>query len=229
MATLTQPTLNKLITEIRIQLNQRDPDNSYWADDELTLYINDATRFYFQMLNEYAEGQFDTSTTLDLVSGTETVSLPSDFFEIKSIYYHSGDDRIVMRYANNINESYSVQNTGTGDFIPSYYFRGNSIVLRPIPNSDKSPGLTLEYTRFPEEVIWGTDSLPSGISAPFKEMIVTYAIYKAKVKESASLGVNTYQGYLNHLDILTKQFKETATMRSKYPQFVKPFIPEGGN
>lgn len=226
MATLTEPTLKRILTEVRIFLNQRDPNNSFWADDELTSYVNDAIKQYFLIINENAEGQYDVSTTLDIVANQETVALPADCFEVRALYKVKTNYNEILRYVNNVTQSYE---TGVGtestDYSPYYYFRGDSLVLRPIPGFSETGGLLLEYTAFPETLINGQDTMNSGISPLFKELVVNYCIYKAKLKESSVIGGDTYAPIQQHLADLVKAFKIAISSRSKYPQFVVPFDP----
>lgn len=226
MALLTEPTLKRLLLEARIFLNQRDAANSFWKDDELTQYINDGIRQYFLTLNENAEGQFDTSTSLDLVNGQELVALPDDCFEVRSLYKVKSNYNEMLHFKNNVSQSYDTQVNSTGEnYSPYYYFRGNSIVLRPIPGFNETGGLLLEYTQFPETLINGADAMTSGISPIFKELVVMYCVYKAKLKESSVMGGNTFQAAQIHLADLYKNFKTAVSSRSKYPQYINPFDP----
>lgn len=226
MALLTEPTLSRLLKEARIFLNQQQEENSFWRNDELTLYINDGIRQYFLALNEAGEGQFDTKTTLDLVANQEEVPLPDDCFEVRSVFKVKNNYNEMLRYQNNVSRSYDTStNNSAQDYTPYYYFRGNNIVLRPIPGFNETGGLVLEYTQFPETLITGGDILTSGISPIFKELVVAYCVYKAKLKESSVRGGETYVPIQAHLADLYKNFKLAISARSKYPQFVLPHDP----
>lgn len=227
MATLTSPTLERLIKEIRIFLNEQSSDNSFWSDEELTLYINDGVRLYFQEITDRAEGQFDaTPASLNLVQGVDTVALPSDCFYVKALYRVESGRNKMLNYSNNLTEDYDTQGMGSGgSYEPSYYFRGNNIVLRPVPPASETGGLLLEYTSFPETMISGNDQLTSNISPVFKELVVMYAVYKAKVKESLVNGRNTAAMATEHLAQVYKKFRESVSSRSKYPVYTRPFIP----
>lgn len=225
MATLSSPTLNRLIKSVRTALNQPKKENSFWSDEELTEYLNDAVRVYFLEVSERAEGQFDTVTDLNITSGTETVALPSDFFEVKALYRKTGTTYVPLNYNVNVTDAYSTEGTGGAGYFPSYYLRGNDIVLRDVPGITETAGLKLEYTAFPETMIWGGDTLTSKVSPIFKELIVAYGIYKAKLKESMVKGGDLHVNAANHLNKLYEIFKETVGQRSKYPQFVKPWSP----
>lgn len=226
MALITAPTLARLLREARIFLNQLDPSSSFWSDEELGNYANDGIAQYFQIVNDEAEGQFDTSVALDVASGVETVALPNDFFEIRALYAVQPQQNVMLRYNNNLTDGYltALSNSGSS-YQPYYYFRGSSIVLRPIPQFTQAGALLLEYTQFPQSLIVGGDSLTSGISPVFKELVVKYMCYQAKLKEASVMGGNSHQALENHLASLVSQFRINVGGRSKYPQFVKPFEP----
>lgn len=226
MALLQQPTLARLLKETRIFLGQLKEDNSFWKDDELTLYINDGLRHYFTVIAEGGDGQFDTSTTLALVANQETVPLPTDCYEVRALYIVQTDRNAILRYDNNITDSYTtLNNSGGNNYQPTYYFRGEDLVLRPMPNFSNPAALVLEYTKFPETLITGGDVLTKGISPIFKELVVKYAVYQAKLRESSVRGGDTYLPVQKHLSDLFQNFKNIANARTKYPQFIKPFNP----
>lgn len=226
MAALTSPTLERLIREIRVILNQPKAENSRWSDAELGNYVNDAIQKYFLVINEAAEGQFDKSASLTTVSGTETVDLPSDFFTIKALYSVQNNDRILLRYDNNIVSGYdAATNGGSSNYEPSYYFRGNKLVLRPIPGFSSSTALSLEYTAFPETLLTGSDTMTVAISPLFKELVVMYGVYKAKMKDDLVNGSNTRGAAEAHLADLYNNFKHQVVDRSKFPLRITPFNP----
>lgn len=229
MAQLTSPTLTRLLKEVRLVLRQQNNKNSNWNDDELTVYLNDGVRRYFVEIANQGSGQFDATTDLNIVSGSETVSLPTDCFEVKALYKLQNNIYQILPYKNNLTESYdTLPTTSSTLYTPYYYFRGNTIVLRPVPNFNETAGLRLEYTLFPESMIWGGDTLTNKISPVFKELIVMYAVYKAKISSDLNNGGDTATKALELLSKLEYQFKETVGDRSKFPKYTIPFIP-GGN
>lgn len=225
MATLTNTTLSRLIQETRIFLNQENATNSFWSDQELTMYANDAVRQYFATVVQNSEGQFDKIVDLNIVADQEEVALPSDFFEVRAVYKKITDAYKVLPYMNLVNVNYDT-NGGTSalNYEAYYYFRGDSLVLRPIPNFSETSGLKLEYTAFPETLIWGGDTM-THVSPIFKEMIIMYMVYKAKVKESLVNGTDTSSQAAALLHDNYTNFVNAVSKRSKYPTFVRPFTP----
>lgn len=226
MVSLSSPTVSLLLAEARLLLNQSSSTNSFWTDPELITYLSDGIRTFFLEINEHAEGQFDKQVDLDLVANTDLVALPSDFFQIKKLYMHQNTLYRVMSYDNDVTASYeSTPSSASGSYEPSYYFRGNNLVLRPIPGFSLTAGLRLEYTALPDTIITGGDSLTSSISPVYKELVVLHAVYKAKCKEDLVNGSNTSAKVAALLSDAYGKFKETVGRRSKYPQSILMFNP----
>lgn len=227
MATLSTPTLQQLLVSTRTLLNQPKESNSFWKDVELAEYLNEAVRIYFLECVMVNEGYFTTQSDLNVVADTETVALPSDCFQVKNLYKKVTNGYALLPYRNNLTEGYSTQGGSSNEtYFPSYYFRGNSLVLHPVPNSAETSGLRLEYIQFPDQMVWGGDSLTAQVSPVFKQLLVIYAVYKAKLKESMVNGVNVFAIPQQHLGELYKTFKDTLSKRSKNPIYTVQFNPE---
>lgn len=227
MGTLVSPSLQALITSARNLLNQPDPNNSFWSDEELSAYANEGVRVYFAELVNINEGHFTAQTDLTITNGSELVTLPSDFLEVRALYKKVSNGYIILPYRNNLTEGYSTEGgTGSETYLPYYYFRGNSLVLRPIPQFTEVAGLRMEYIQFPDTLVNGGDALTSQISPVFKQIVEMYIVYKAKVKESLVMGSDTTTIAAQNLSELTKQFKDVVAIRSKNPTAVIPFNPE---
>jgi hypothetical protein len=227
VATLTAPTQARLIQEVRTLLNQPKAENSRWADTEISGYLNDGIQRYFLHINEIGEGQFDTTTNLNITANTETVDLPSDCYSVKVLYKKQGDGTsyLPLPYRNELVTGFSSDGGGTSHYQPAYSLRGNKIVLHPTPGASETAGLRLDYTAFPEVLIYGADSLTAGISPVFKELVVMYAVYKCKLRDDLVQGGNTRSAAEALLADLYANFKHQVAERSKYPQFIFPFTP----
>lgn len=217
-----------MIREVRLFLKQHKQENSRWSDSEILSYLNDGIQKYFLVINQVAEGQFDKTTTLDVTNGTETVALPSDFFTLKALYANQNGLNKILVYDNNMTLSYATANLQSSPSLyePTYYFRGNSLVLRPVPAFTSSNGfLVLEYTAFPDTMLSGSDSMTAGISPLFKELVVMYAVYKCKMTDDSVNGAQTRAAVQAHLADLYNNFKEQVVDRSKYPLKIQAFNP----
>lgn len=231
MATLSSPSLGKLITNVRNTLNQPNSSNSFWSDVELTEYLNEGIRMYFAEVVQNMEGQFQTYTTLDVVADNEEISLPTDFFEARSVFIIRNNGWEVLQYINDLTSGYATTGgggSGPNTYSPYYFFRQNKLVLRPTPNFSQTGAIRLEYVQFPDMLLNGGDTLTNQISPVFKQLIEMYAVYKAKLKESMVNGVNMHSVPRENLNEIYTMFKDCINKRSAYPEFIRPFNPEGG-
>lgn len=224
---LASSTLGSYITAVRDMLNQPNASNSFWSDAELTRYLNEAIRIYFLEITNNDEGFWTKVVDLNVVSNVETVALPTDCFEVKAVYKTIPNGYVVLPYRNMESDSYTTQGgTGSTTYFPSYYFRENNLVLRPVPNFSETAGLRVEYIYFPDMLASPGDTMSDNVLPIFKQLIEMYAVYKAKLKESLTNGTDTSSLAKQNFNELYRLFIDTARNRSKYPQFLKPWNPE---
>jgi hypothetical protein len=228
MSQVIAPKLERIIKNVRMMLNQPKAENSRFSDAELTQWANDAIQQIFLTINEAGEGQFDAITSLNVTNAVETVALPSDCFAVKAVWWTQSNIKRRLEYRQNTLMDYDMTNTNSGQttYEPYYYFRGNSLVLRPIPGftSTDSP-LTVEYTAYPQVLVYGGDTMDSGISPLFRELIESYVIAKAKFRDDLSGMGQGYELANSRMVDLFHQFRHQVIERSKAPQYITPFEP----
>lgn len=225
---LIAPTAASIISAARNLLNQPDSSNSFWSDSELLAYLNEAVRIYFAELSDIDEGEFVTSTTLDIVANQEYVNLPSDFFKIRCLYKVVTGGFTLLPYRNNLTDGYTTDGgTSPESYFPYYLFRNNQILLRPVPNFSQVGGLKLDYIAMPYTLLDSNDIIDAQISPVFRQVVEMYVVYKAKLKESLVTGVRTHDVAAENLAVLVKQFKDISALRSKAITSIVPFNPEG--
>jgi hypothetical protein len=232
MATLTSPTLGRLISNVRNLLGQPNANNSTWTDAELTEYINEAVRLYFAEVVKNYEGYFtvttDPASNLSYTANVDTVALPSDCFQVKALYIQRPQGWAMLSYINDLDGSYST-NVGAGapnTYQPYYFFQGNNLVLRPVPSQSATAVLKLDYIQLPDQMVNGGDSLTNQVSPVFKQLLEMYAVYKAKIKQSMVAGTDLTAIPKSNLAEIYGNFKNTIMPRSAYPLYTKPFDPE---
>lgn len=233
MSLLASPTLGKLLSNVRNMLGQPLPSNSTWTDTELVEYLNEAVRMYFAEVIATGEGYFvtttDPSNNLSIVSGQETVALPSDFFQVKALYIQRSNGWELLECRNNVTSGFISQGGGTGSntYSPYYYFQGNNLVLHPTPNFSATGILRLDYVQFPDQMVNGGDLLTNQVSPVFKQVIEKYAIVQAKKKQSLVNGTDLTAIAKDDLKDAYISFKNAIENRTLYPTYVVPFNPEG--
>lgn len=217
-------------------MGQPSATNSAWTDYELTQYINEAIRIYFAEVVKNWEGYFTISTdpssggtgNLTYTSGSDLVALPSDCFQVKALYIQRTQGWSLLEYRNDITHGYwTSSGAGSPDvYQPFYFFQGNNLVLRPVPNQTGTNALKLDYIQMPDQLVNGGDSLTSHISPVFKQVIEMYAVYKAKMKQSMVSGTDLTALPKENLKEIYANFKNTIMPRSAYPVYTEPFCPE---
>lgn len=237
MATLTFPTLGALIGSVRNLLGQPNAINSAWTDLELKSYINEAIRMYFSEVVKNHEGYFTVTTdpasggtgNLTYTANQDYVPLPSDCFEVRAVYMQYNQTWQILQYYNNITDNISI-NVGAGGsntYTPCYSFRGNNLVLNPVPSFTGLNAIKLDYVQLPDQMINGGDALTNQVSPVFKQLLEMYAVYKAKLKQSMVSGTDLTSLPKANLEEIYASFKNTINKRSAYPEYVVPFNPEG--
>lgn len=225
---LVPPSASSIISAARNLLNQPDPSNSFWSDQELLAYLNEAVRLCYAELTDIDEGEFVTSTTLNIVANQEAIDLPSDFFKVRCLYKVVTGGYVLLPYRNNLTEGYTTDGgSSTESYFPYYVFRNNQILLRPVPNFSQTAGLKLDYIAMPYTLLNSSDQIDAQISPVFRQVVEMYVVYKAKLKESLVTGVRTHDVAAENLGMLMKQFKDISALRSKALTSVVPFNPEG--
>lgn len=215
-----------MLQNVRAMLRQPNSANSNWSDEELLVHINAAVLRYFARLTLVNEGHFTITDTLDLVSGEDEIALPTGFFKVKNLWRKQGSEWVVLDYRNNVGLDLSTAGEGGGQgFLPDYEFRGNVLVLRQAPSFSEVDGLKVEFIKFPDTLLDGSDQLTAHISPVFKECVETYAIYKAKLAESLVSGVATFGPIKGHLNELEDDFDKLNVSRSKGHTYIQPFNP----
>lgn len=140
-----------LIDEVKRSVeSQLDSSSGGISDLEILHYLNSAQdRLYGRIVKETPK-LFLTESNIDVVSGTESYSLPSDTFlgaGLISVDYKYGSGS--GDYAPLPNKTLFDRNTATtGTTVPWYYIRKNSsILLNPKPQESVTNGLRILYQK----------------------------------------------------------------------------------
>lgn len=182
----------------------------------------------FLVINEASEGQFDKTATADVTNATETVALPTDCFAIRGVWWKQGTINRRLEYRQNITEDFGNDSStnGQSNYEPYYYLRGNNLVFRPIPGfTSTNQPIYIEYTAYPNVLVYGGDTLDAGISPLFKQILVAYAVTEAKRKDDLVNNGNSRTAAESHFSGLWGNFKHQIMERSKGPQYITPFEP----
>jgi len=125
------------LSELRLLAQQRaDMENSQFiTDDEWRRMINRSYAELYDLIvtSANSEDYFLTSGTINLVSGTSTYDLPTDFYKSRGVDLNTGGAKVPLRRYN-----FSERNVGGLYSVASdmrYHIQSNSIVFNHEPSS----------------------------------------------------------------------------------------------
>lgn len=213
---MTNSTLTQIRTKLKNDCNLYD-DTFVDVDTELLGYINEAIDDCEALIHGLYEDYFLVRSTLTLVSGTATISLPSDIFanKVRRILYDDGGSKKyeVRRFKNIAETMYYTEST-----LPYKYMltndssNGPKIRLYPTP-AESNSNLVIWYIRNAKTLSSGSDEcdIPEFIN-------FIYAHAKWNVARKEKYGVDL-QVATAHLDTERKLLEATLA----------DMVPDEGN
>ena len=154
-------TLQDYIDQIRRVLDEYDVDISFWSDEELTDWLNEAQHQVAKIAKHLTERAYIEPTD------ENEYPLPVDFIE---------------EYKIKINDEYrtAIPMVDDGEE-EGYYIWGDTIYLSLIGEDSK---LTLYYYRVPQEMTSPTDE--PEIPLHYQRILIPYVLYRAFMKDEKS-------------------------------------------
>jgi hypothetical protein len=141
-------TLAELITDLRKRLDDAiegdDDSTSFWTNEELTTWLNEANLRLAQMLED-----IEAIDTQDIVGEQANYDLPSDFLRMVRVTYNSLPLNPIdfMRLAQYESEgSPTTAESGTPGY---WYIWNNDVYIYPVPAAALAGGLKLYYYKTP--------------------------------------------------------------------------------
>jgi len=175
-------------------------------------WLNEGYRI---MINRIKDLGFDwgvkKGTPIPLEAGKEEYNLPSDFLSQRRIWirYDNGQYKL----ANKIDFSSYDPNYNYSQSSPSYYFRGNKIVVVPTPQAN-SGDILIYYYYLPPQFVYDKDVVDENyIQKSNAFILVNYMLQKSlemdkRFEEAAYFG----QIFENQVDLMLKE------MEKRYPE-----------
>lgn len=210
-------------TRLRRKLDESS--ESYWTDDELNDYLNEAYYYYWQWLLNARDNRALKSTTLNIVADTAEIALPSDFVAA----------RLVEKVENNVTypiewfERFDEPNYTGGVTYSSHYpnftvrFVGSNLVLEPTPNTSETGGIKLTYYFYPAEMSIDTESPDAGFSPLYHDLLPYKASVFAKTKEEQYGGGAPLGSWEYLCQQKEQQFKASIELPSVQRACARPF------
>lgn len=154
--------LTEIRTYVEGEINQTDP-NTFVTTADIDRWANEGLMRYAHQLMQASQGYFEVRVPLDFSANVETVALPLNFNATEKS--HLGTVRIERNLPSatvplQFRRRRDISNPATGitglEFIPTYDFRGNNIVLEPAPTTSETGGLIMIYKAIPPRLQSGT-------------------------------------------------------------------------
>lgn len=142
------------LTSLLAQVRQRADIESATArhpDSQLTEYINQSWAELHDELAQSVQDYLVTSSTISVVNGTDTYSLPATFYKLRAIFVTVGSSYIEL-HPFHIQEIGKYQYAGGWytDAPMAYHLTGSNILFKPTPNGAYT--VTLYFTPAPARV-----------------------------------------------------------------------------
>lgn len=210
----------------RIQTRLEDSSGTFWSSDEIDSYINTAIAYYWDWLLLARHTACLTSVNRDIVSGTDTIALPADFYDIRLVeYVKNGIYKPIEEYERHSENNYtSNASSDIYNSIARYTYRrqGANLILEPIPNENLTNGIKITYFKsYPAELSDDTDEPESGL---YNNLIIEKSIEMAKAKEETLGGSeDPNTALLLQLENIFKQkigLIKAATRQSAEPYYL---------
>jgi uncharacterized protein YdcH (DUF465 family) len=181
------------LAEIRVQSRQRaDMESSQFvSDSELNTYINSSiAELHDVMSDAYGSEYFVTSTAdLPIVSGTDSYTLPTNFYELRGIDVRVGNEPYISITRFNFRDRNKFTNftAWTLDNLVhiQYHIVGGNLLFRPAPTIAAT--YKLWYTPLPTRLVNDGDQLNDYNS--YAEYVIVDAAIKMLQKEESDVTV----------------------------------------
>ncbi len=197
-----------------------DPTEDFLDRNEITDWLND---YYMRMATaciDIDQGYFQKDNTASpgtLTNGTDSYSLPEDFFSMKRLEVSYDGTNYYRVYPSQVTYGYPSQTFDQTR--PLYDFIQNNFRLRPTP-ATASGTYKIWYNYLPTELSAATDSIDIFLR-PFKNGFVYYALSQAKRKHGGADSVNEAIALEKYAD---KVLESLATRLSRRQKDVGTFV-----
>lgn len=186
-------TLTVELQDLRLEARQRaDQVNSgFVLDPELNSFINASMRELYDLLVSTYQDYYLSSADTSLVAGTDTYSLPSDFYKLRGIdlLINGSATNFVTLEQFNFGERSSVDSTIVLNYDSArrlqYIIQGSNVRFLPQPSSTDT--YKMWYIPVSTTLVNDTDTF-DGING-FEEYIVVDAAIKMVQKEESDVTV----------------------------------------
>lgn len=216
------------LSDARTQVQNQIEDSSgtFWSSGELDYYLNYANRYYWNWLLLARHNVCLTTASFDIVSGTDTIALPADFYDIRLVEYVKDGIYTPIKIYERHTEVNTTSSGNVYNYYPNYtaHIVGSDLVLEPIPSEDLTDGIRVTYLKsYPTQMIEDDDESGSTL---YDDLMIEKAIIQAKAKEETLGGQEDFHVLkLGELETIFKQ--KIGMIKAATRQTVEPFYFDG--
>ena len=155
-------------------------NDTIWTDAELYRYLTYAQQDIMAKMVEQDQNWFEATSSVDITSGTQEYSLPSDIFLGKVTVIEFIDRNDNYYPMEKIKKSKREVTNGTARFyatqltIPVYYITGTKIGISPTPNETRTGAILITYIQSPSDIA-------SNVQPTLPAMFHPLAAYRAAI------------------------------------------------
>src|SRR5574337_1189257 len=174
------------ISRVRIYLKEPSESNSYWKNTAIKQFFNACYRRRCAQIQMAYEGQFVLHTSMDLVSGQDIYTWPTDFQRLNKmeLVRTDGTTYPIHRQERHYAANPGVPNSDQNTYFPTYRPVDQGFKLEPFPSFNATAGLRLEYLGLPPR-LEDTSYLSPDFPAQFDELLVLDTAMAAFQQESS--------------------------------------------
>jgi len=201
------------LLQLRTAAKQRaDMENSsFISDTEANGLLNRSiAELYDLIISKYGEDYYVSSSTTAFTSGTDTYSLPSDFYKVVGVdYVISSTNKIPMKRFEFFERNNKDYQALTYDQTYRYRLLGSNILFTPIPNTTAS--FALWYVPLAQTLSADGDTL-QGFNG-WEEYVIIDAAIKMRIKEET----DTTQLQQQKIDMIERLKSMTDNRDAAFP------------
>lgn len=211
----------QLRTRVRYNLGELTGEQRFF-DESINNHLNEAYGQYQLELFENSEGDFLTSSPINIVTNQALYPLPSTWVKTKKLWKVEPDGKYEIEYFENrggvvyFNSSLSRYNPFT------YRFSDRNILLEPAPLFTETAGLLHEYYSLQLALTADNQSPAAGFIEPWQTMLVLYATIAELEGKEAVGGVASIDSFRARLQAAENRFRSSMNRRTEASDYVAP-------
>lgn len=204
-----------------------DPLLQFYTEEEIKQAIGESYRIYYMRLIREAEGFFETTTDLDIVSGVAEISLEGmdpPYKSISQVWRYVTNGVVPLEEQENRFNPVFTLAVGSGDsYIPQYKQQGTNLVLYPPPGASETDAIKFDYVYIPDfPVSNSSDDFEFDENFPtvYETNVECRAALKALGTKDVTGGLSDPNSLIAELAELDKAFQESFE-NDEYPDSVQ--------